>query len=246
MKIIKVIACLGVLLLLSGCTVGLWHDNRVTEKRTIKHIHVEDNVDGVFQYKNLAVSVLQGKNHVALDIPPEGIAFLGEKNIYILTQGTEELLSLDKISTQVPLVSGFDKFDGLMLRLSSPKKNEELIHFSQTLQLRVNKPYGHISDSELHTLTAAGFWSNGGRYVKQVQITGVIIPIGKNSNIFSKMKSLDKKHKIQFYSEDNSTKFYPLRLATNVALTPVTAVADIVFFPISLRLLGLFSNPPSR
>ncbi|WP_409075894.1 hypothetical protein ACF2G4_08905 [Pantoea sp. C3] len=243
MKIVKMVACLGALLLLSGCTVVLWGGNKVADKRTEKHVQVQDNVDGVFQYKNLAASVLQGESKITLDIPPEGIAFLGEKNIYILTRGATELMSLDKISTLVALVSGFEKYDGVRLKLTSSGKDDAVMHFSDTLVVWVDKSYGRISDYELNIIKSAGFWNNGGRYVKQVHIEGVIIPRGKNNNIFSKTDFLDKKHKVQFYSEDNSTNFHPLNLATNVVLTPFTAVADIIFFPISLRLLGLISNP---
>lgn len=116
------------------------------------------------------------------------------------------------------------------------------MHFSDTLAVWVDKSYGSISQDEVNTIKQVGFWSNGGRYVKQVYIEGVIIPKGKNNNIFSKMAFLDKKHKVQFYSEYNATNFHPLKLATNVVLTPFTAVADIIFFPISLRLLGVMSN----
>ncbi|EPN2807501.1 hypothetical protein ACTWOG_005260 [Serratia marcescens] len=246
MKIVKIVACLGALLLLSGCTVVLWGENKVADKRTEKHVQVQDNVDGVFQYKNLSASVLQEKSRVTLDIPPEGIAFLGEKNIYILTRGATELMSLDKLSARVPLVSGFEKYAGVKLKLERPRKNDAVMHFSDTLSVWVNKRYGDISEQDLNTLEHAGFWSNGGRYVKQVRIEGVILPRGAYDNIFGTTEPLNKKHQIEFYTEDRSTHFHPLNLATNVVLTPFTAVADIVFFPISLRVLGLISNPPGR
>ncbi|MCP5995763.1 hypothetical protein NL385_26870, partial [Klebsiella pneumoniae] len=82
------------------------------------------------------------------------------------------------------------------------------------------------------------------RYVKQIRLEGVIIPRDKNDSLFNNSEKLVKKHNVEFYSTEDSTHFHPLRLATNIVLTPFTAVADIVFFPISLRVLGLITHPP--
>lgn len=246
MKVVKMVACLSALLLLSGCTAFLWGGNSVTDRRTEKNVHIQDVVDGVFQYENLSASVLQKNSSVTLDIPPNGIAFLGEKNIYILTQGAAELMSLDKLSARIPLVSGFEKYDGIRLELKRPGKDDAVMYFRDTLALWVNERYSDISVQDLNAIKQAGFWSNGGRYIKQVRIEGVILPRGKHDNIFGTNELLHKKHKIEFYSEEKSINFHPLNLATNVILTPFTVAADIIFFPISFRVLGLITNPPEH
>jgi hypothetical protein len=51
------------MLLLSGCTALLWGGNKVAEPKTERHIQIQDSVTGVFQYKNLAVSVVQGNKN---------------------------------------------------------------------------------------------------------------------------------------------------------------------------------------
>jgi len=246
MEIAKIPAYLSALLLLSGCTAILWKENNVTEHRWEEHVHIKDNIDSVFQYANLSASVLQGKSNIMLDMPPQGLAFIGEKNIYILTRGQAELISLDKLSAQLPLVSGFKKYDGIRLKLKRTKKNDAVIQFSDTLEIWLNKRYGSISEQDLHTIKLAGFTKNSGRYVKNINIEGVILPRGEHSPIFSTTASLHKKYQIEFYTHDDSTHFHPLNLATNVVLTPLTLTTDIVFLPISLRVLGLISHPPTH
>lgn len=87
MKIIKSAACIGMVLLLSGCTAILWGGNKIADSHRVNVLKMQDNVTDVFKYKNIAASVVQGKVNIPLIIPSEGIAFLGEKNVYILTRG---------------------------------------------------------------------------------------------------------------------------------------------------------------
>ncbi|MEG5933747.1 hypothetical protein UXO82_03365 [Enterobacter hormaechei] len=118
------------------------------------------------------------------------------------------------------------------------------MHFSDALALQVNESDSNLTTQDIDDLKKTGFWNEGGRYVKQIRLEGVIIPRDKNDSLFNNSEKLVKKHNVEFYSTEDSTHFHPLRLATNIVLTPFTAVADIVFFPISLRVLGLITHPP--
>ena len=229
---------------LSGCTAILWGENRVADTKIKERTLISDEVTAAFYYENLSASAIQGKTQVRVEIPRDGFAFKGEKNIYILTKGAKELFALDKLSTQVALVSGFEKFDGLRLKLDVPHENDVVMHFSDTLVLQVNESYSKLTAQEVDALKNTGFWNEGGRYVKQLRLEGVIIPRDRNESLFNTSERLVKKHNVEFYSIEDTTRFHPLRLATNIVLTPFTAVADIVFFPISLRVLGLITHPP--
>ncbi|HAV1825797.1 hypothetical protein [Enterobacter hormaechei] len=244
MHLLKKIILSVIFIHLSGCTAFLWEENRVTETKLDGKTLISDEVTAAFYYENLSASAIQGKTQVKVGIPQNGVAFQGEKNIYILTKGAKELLALDKLSTQVALVSGFEKFDGLRLKLDVPHENDVVMHFSDTLVLQVNESYSKLTAQEVDALKNTGFWNEGGRYVKQLRLEGVIIPRDRNESLFNTSERLVKKHNVEFYSIEDSTRFHPLRLATNIVLTPFTAVADIVFFPISLRVLGLITNPP--
>lgn len=79
MKITKSAACISVVLLLSGCTAILWGGNKVAGSHRVNVMKMQDNVTDIFQYKNLAASVVQDKTNIPLIIPSEGIAFLGRK-----------------------------------------------------------------------------------------------------------------------------------------------------------------------
>lgn len=244
MHLLKKIILSVIFIHLSGCTAFLWGGNSVIETKKKERTLISDEVTAAFYYENLAASAIQGKTQVRVDIPQNGVAFQGEKNIYILTKGAKELLALDKLSTQVTLVSGFEKFDGLRLKLAVPRENDVVMQFSDTLVLQVNENDNNLTAQDIDDLENTGFWNNGVKYVKQMHLEGVIIPRDKNDSLFNKSEKLVKKHNVEFYSTEDSTHFHPLRLATKIVLTPFTAVADIVFFPISLRVLGLITHPP--
>jgi uncharacterized protein YceK len=244
MHLLKKIILSVIFIHLSGCTAILWGGNSLTETKTKEHTLISDEVTAAFYYENLAASAIQGKTQLRVGIPQNGVAFQGEKNIYILTKGAKELLALDKLSTQVTLVSGFEKFDGLRLRLDVPRENDVVMQFSDTPILQVNESDSNLTAQNIDDLENTGFWNNGGRYVKQIHLKGIIIPRDKTDSLFNKSEKLGKKHNVEFYSTEDSTHFHPLRLATKIVLTPFTAIADIVFFPISLRVLGLITHPP--
>ncbi|AUJ80485.1 hypothetical protein [Enterobacter cancerogenus] len=233
---------LSFVFLASGCTALLWNGNEVVEHRYGYSTVIEDKVTAAFQYKNLSVTALQGTSSIKVAIPENGVAFLGKKNVYILTSGANDLLALDKISTQYPLVSGFEKKDALRLELKKPDNDDAVLSFSDELFVFVNKT---ITDHDVETLKQAGFQRKGEDYVKRISLAGVILPREKNNSLFNDMTLLDKPHKVEFYVDNDSTEFHPVNLVTNVVLTPFAAVADIVFFPISIRVLGLITNPPT-
>lgn len=244
MHFLKKIILSVIFIQLSGCTAILWGENRVTDKNTKERTVISDEVTAAFYYENLSALAIQGKTQVRVEIPRNGVAFQGEKNIYILTKDAKELLALDKLSSQVTLVTGFEKFDGLRLKLDMPRENDVVMHFSTALVIQVNENDSNLTAQDVDDIINTGFRKEGGRYVKQLRLEGVIIPRDKNDSLFNKSEKLDKKHNVAFYSLEDSTHFHPLRLATNIVLTPFTAVTDIVFFPISLRVLGLINHPP--
>jgi hypothetical protein len=228
--------------LLSGCTVLLWGGNKIAEPKTERHIQIKDSVTGVFQYKNVAVSAVQGSKKTAVKVPSEGVAFVGEKNIYILTQGADELLSLNKLATQIPLISGREE-NTLKFRINKSSSSDSVLRFSDALPVEVNKSSSMLSSEELNTIRHSGFQSNGVRYVRDVSITGVIIPKSSVNYTFEKTESLGRTYSVQFYSMEAGTDFHPINLATNIVVTPLALSADIVFFPISLQFLRLMMGP---
>lgn len=243
MKFLGIFSGVIMLSVLSGCTAFLWDGNRVVDSKSETHTLVEDNVTGVYQYKNIAISALQGDKKISISVPPDGIAFIGEKNIYILTEGTDELLSLNKLAAQMPLISGHAE-NTLMLQVKKPSDSDRLLQFSDVLPVEVKQSANTLSEDELKVIQQAGLNKKGSRYGRNVHVTGVIIPRSSLNSSFDNTESLGRNYSIKFYYTGKETRFHPVNLATNIVITPLALAADIVFFPISLRVLGLISNPP--
>lgn len=140
---------------LSGCTAILWGENSVADTKIKERTLISDEVTAAFYYENLSASAIQGKTQVRVEIPRDGVAFKGE-NIYILTTGAKELLALDKLSTQVTLVTGYEKFDGLRLKLDMPRGNDLVMHFSDALVLQVNESDSNLTTQDIDDLKKRG------------------------------------------------------------------------------------------
>lgn len=242
MKKTKSAACISMALLLSGCTVLLWGGNKVAETHQVNAMQMQDSVTDIFQYKNLSASVVQDKTSIPLIIPSEGIAFLGEKNVYILTKGADELLLLNKMTDKLPLISGKEE-NTLKLQLYRPEKGDAVVHFRDSLRVSVNKNTDILSAQDINAIKHSGFHNTGVKYWKDVDIDGVIIPKKSLNYTFTNAESLGRKYKVEFYATDSKTDFHPENLATNIVFTPVALAADIVFFPISIQFLRLISRP---
>lgn len=245
MKTIKVLVGFAALLLLTGCTALLWQENEVVKSRTVQNNLIQDTILGVFHYKNLNASVIQAKKRSSLNIPSEGIAFLGETSVYILTEGASELLDLDGLNGRIALATKNES--GLLrLQLTRGKKGDAVAGFEDTLFVKVKRKPGVLTAEEKNVIEQSGFRLLDGRYVTSVKLRGVIIPRKNLSYRFSETQTLKKKYRVVFYSIKKETDFHPLNLTANIALTPLTLTADIIFLPISLGILGLINNPPTH
>lgn len=238
MKITKSAACIVMVLFLSGCTAILWGGNKVSGSHRVNVMKMQDNVTDIFQYENISASVVQDKTNIPLIIPSKGIAFLGEKNVYILTRGADELLSLNKLTDKIPLIAGKEE-NTLMLQLARPVKGDAVVRFKDSLRVWVNKSAGELSEYDIGVIKHSGFQSTKGGYWKDVNIEGMVLSRKSLNYTFTNTASLGRKYKVEFYATDNETDFYPKNLATNIVLTPVVLAADILFFPVSLTFLRL-------
>ncbi|TWW03445.1 hypothetical protein, partial [Klebsiella sp. ME-303] len=199
---------------------------------------MQDSVTDIFQYENISASVVQDKTNIPLIIPSEGIAFLGERNVYILTRGADELLSLNKLTDKIPLIADKEE-NTLKLQLARSVKGDAIFRFKDSLRVWVNKSEGELSEYDIDVIKHSGFQNSKGGYWKDVNIEGVVLPRKSLNYTFTNTESLGRKYKVEFYATDNETDFYPKNLATNIVLTPVALAADIVFFPVSLTFLRL-------
>ena len=64
MKITKFVACIVMVLLLSGCTAILWGGNKVSGSHRVNVMKMQDSVTDIFQYENISASVVQDKTNI--------------------------------------------------------------------------------------------------------------------------------------------------------------------------------------
>lgn len=242
MKITKSVVCFGMALLLSGCTVLLWGGNKFVGTEQVTKLQIQDNVIGAFNYSNVKLSASRGSLVTPVDIPSAGVAFLGEKNVYIMVRGADELISLDKNINKLPMVSR-GQSGAIKFKLNRQEKNDIVINFEDTLTVDINKQASEFSAQETKTAKQLAFHLISGTYTKSIELKGVIIPRASFNYPFSNTEILSDKYKIEFYSPDSQTQFSLKNLATNIVMTPVALAADIVFFPISIQFLRLMMGP---
>lgn len=241
MKLINITSVFAIALLLSGCTALLWEVNKPTERDVKYCTEIKDNVFSVMQYENLQLLATQDGKTSQLGIPQQGVAFLGEKNIYILSKGADELLALNDNINKLPLAG---KHDGnkIRLKLSTPDKSNPVIRFSDTFRVNVSGKENDLTTEQLTILKELGFSLGAGNYRKDISIAGVIISRNSFTYPLNISNKLTKLYPVEFYSTQGITRLNLLNISENVVITPVALAADIVFFPVTLMVLQLVAQ----
>lgn len=241
MKLINITSVFAIALLLSGCTALLWEENKPTEHDVKYRTEIKDNVFSVMKYENLQLLATQDGKISQLGIPQQGVAFLGEKNIYILSKGADELLALNDNINKLPLAG---KHDGnkIRLKLSTPDKSNPVIRFSDTFRVNVSGKENDLTTEQLTILKELGFYLGAENYRKDISIAGVIISRNSFTYPLNISNKLTKLYPVEFYSTQRITRLNLLNIAENVVITPVALAADIVFFPVTLMVLQLVAQ----
>ncbi|GKX62783.1 hypothetical protein SOASR032_13520 [Pragia fontium] len=235
------IALLLGLFTLSGCTAGMWQSNEVMKKESSENTVITDNIVSFFQYQQLKIIAQAGDINQQLHIPQQGIGFLGENNIYFLTHGETQLMSLNQHIDQIPLVSVRSK-DSIRLQFFKADNPNVTGNFIETYQVKVNKPKQELTVQNLETIKELGFKYNGHDYVKDIRVEGVIINRASLDIALNPQQKLNRSYKIEFYTIDQESHFSAENLVSNVVLTPLTLVGDIVFIPVAFGFLMAISD----
>jgi len=224
---------------LTGCTAILWSANNPIEHGNDYRTEIKDSVSGAVEYKNLQLSTLQSSKKTPIDVPSEGVAFIGHDYIYFLTKGADQLLELNDNVNNLPY---YDQSGDGILRfdLKDHIKNNVLTPFSNTFTVIVRNE--KLTTEQITLLKKLGFIYTNSRYEKEVYIGGVIVP-RKNLNYnFGTENKLAKAYQVEFYTSKYKTKLNPGNIVENIVITPVALAADIIFFPISLKVLHSISH----
>lgn len=158
-----------------------------------------------------------------------------------MTQGVGELLRLNDNFNKLPF-SGTGRNGALRLRVLAPVEDDTLMKFSDTFTVVVDSVKDKLTYQQVGLLKKLGFEYKGSGFEKKIDIKGVIIPRKNFKYPLDASDKLSKSYRVEFYTSKGVTKLHAGRLAENIIVTPVALAADIIFFPISISVLGLVAK----
>ncbi|OAT37967.1 hypothetical protein [Proteus myxofaciens] len=219
----------------TGCVTGaVWYSHPVVDSEYKKQASLKDNIVGAFEYKNLKIKYNQNsENLVSIRLPESGYGFLGDNYIYILTQGTDELMQLNEIIKTIPL-KAFDNSEGI-IRLELTQKNDNVIEFKEDYHVYISKNFT-LTDKQTEILKDLGFketrHSNDSSWIKTIPIKGYVFQKEVMAMPETLKDKLNESYKVELYSYEKNNAFKPGNLASNIIITPITLVADVIATPV--------------
>nr|WP_314265019.1 hypothetical protein [uncultured Moellerella sp.] len=228
----------------TGCvTYGIWGSNPVKESKSRKNIDLKDNIITAFEYKDVSVKDNQTNENVKnIKFPDVGYGFMGEKYVYILTEGSTELMELNELVKIIPLAA-FDNPEGI-IRLNIQKENKAgLIEFSENYRIYTDAKF-KLNSQQVEALERLGFHEKAklGKvsWNKTIKLKGYLFD--KNNMTFPAIPkdNLNGSYKVEFYTTENYESFSAGNLAGNILVTPFTLAADIIATPALLILYGSY------
>ncbi|EKS7793732.1 hypothetical protein JGK43_002049 [Edwardsiella piscicida] len=224
--------------ILSGCTPILWTLNNPNDSRRHSE-RVEaysDEIQSAFEYKNVNLSTksLSGETG-SIELPSEGVGFIGKKNVYFVTQNGNTLLSLNKLMKDIPLKEiGNGKY--VDISLVSDYQGYGNAGFNQFIYVKTRQPASSLTIKERTRLTDASFQLKDGFYQRSIEIKGVIINKSRLGGVIPGEASLNDSYQVRFYKYTSSVGMGGGKLAFNVLMTPVTLTGDILLLPLYLLM----------
>lgn len=225
--------------ILSGCTSILWALNNPNDSRRHSE-RVEaysDEIQSAFEYKNVNLSTksLSGETG-SIELPFEGVGFIGKENVYFVTQNGNVLLSLNKLMKDIPLKAiGSSKY--IDISLVSDYKGYGNAGFNQFIHVKAQQPASSLTVKERTQLADASFQLKDGFYQRSVEIKGVIINKSRFRGVIPGEASLNDSYQVRFYKYTSSAGMDGGTLAFNVLMTPVTLTGDILLLPLYLLMM---------
>lgn len=225
---------------LSGCTSILWAVNSPKQYGSHNEI-VEaytDDVQAAFEYKNVNLSTQTSSGaEASVELPTEGIGFVGKQNVYFVTSGGDALLSLNSLMKKIPLKSVSDgKY--IDIHLVSDYHGYGNAGFNQFLNIRARQPASSLTADEKSVLMDSSFSLRDGYYQRAIEIKGIIIRRERFGKEIPGVMPLNDSYQVRFFRNKAVTGGVDgEKLAFNVLMTPVTLTGDILLLPIYLVLM---------
>ena len=225
---------------LSGCTSILWALNNPNEgRRHSERVDAySDEIQSAFEYRNVNLSAksLSGTTG-SIELPSEGVGFIGKQNVYFVTQNGDALLSLNKLMKDIPLKT-VENGKYIDISLVSDYHGYGNAGFNQFIHVKTRQPASSLTVKERTRLTDASFRLKDGFYQRSVEIKGVIINKSRFGGGIPGEASLNDSYQVRFYKYTSSAGMDGGKLAFNVLMTPVTLTGDILLLPLYLLMMN--------
>lgn len=225
--------------ILSGCSSILWALNNPNEgRRHSERVEAySDEIQSAFEYENVSLSTESLSGTAGrIELPSEGVGFIGKENVYFVTQNGNALLSLNKLMKDIPLmVAGNSKY--IDISLVSNYQGYGNAGFNQFIHVKTRQPASSLTVEERTQLTGASFHLKDGFYQLSVEVKGVIINKSRFGGVIPGEASLNDSYRVRFYKYTSSTGMGGGKLAFNVLMTPVTLTGDILLLPLYLVMM---------
>ncbi|MCW2254087.1 hypothetical protein M2263_001806 [Providencia alcalifaciens] len=245
----KLLACFFSISILSstGCvTAAVWDSNAAKETKTRVSVDLKDNIASAFEYKDISVkNKLTNQKLKDIELPTSGYGFLGDKYIYILTNGSAELIELNELVKVIPL-SAFNNPEGVIrIEIKPDERREGLVKFNDDYFVYIDKKYT-LSPEQEEKLKDFGFserrFDNDKSWVKTIPISGYLFDRNGIALPSAPNAKLNQPYKVEFYTTEKYESLSAGKLAGNVMITPFTIAADIIATPVLLIMYAKYVN----
>jgi len=222
---------------LTGCTYFMWSKYEVVSNQVNEVDVFTDKIVSSFSYSDLKISVASEQGATSrVPLPKKGIGFLGEKNVYFVTEGGNKLLTINELIKDIKITPYGD--DNLRVNIQPSTIEGVNANFAQKLFFNVKSSTDNLSVLQKEKLMNSGFKLQDDYYLMSFEIKGMVIKRENVGDRFDKIKALSKSYDVQFYTTEPKKKLELENLLANTVLTPITLVGDIIMLPVYLIVMA--------
>lgn len=235
MQILKGLILLSFTMVQGGCTTHIWKDSPVVNKEYQYKVQDVDTIFSAFEFKNLKLKLDEKVSNKKLQIPENGIGFVGNKYVYFIAEGADDLLMLNKLNKQIILETRSNDKHTIQLKIYESTTSGVTAVLSDVLTTRT-VPGTQFTGAEKQILINSGFKLSPDSvhkdWYKVTVIGGVLMAKNSIDYQFDKSEKMTHPYKVELVLPEQVSSFNSFNLISNILVTPFTLVGDVVILPI--------------
>lgn len=235
MQMLKGLIILSFSVVLGGCTAHIWKDSPVVSKEYQYKVQEEDTIVSAFEFKNLKLKLNEKVSNKKLQIPENGVGFVGDKYLYFIAEGADDLLMLNKLNKKIILETRNSDKQTIQLKIYESTTPGVTAVLSDVLTTRT-VPGTQFTDVEKQILIDSGFKLSPDPvrkdWYKVTVIGGVLMAKNSIDYQFDKNEKMTHPYKVEFLLPEQVSSFNGFNLISNILATPFTLVGDVIILPI--------------